>query len=55
MTTGFPLGRLGWEDVELLDAFRDPTTSNIVGSSASWLVVIGAVFVVGLLTVMRWW
>ena len=55
MTTGFPLGRLGWEDVELLDAFRDPTTSNIVGSSASWLVVIGAIFVVGLLTVKRWW
>ena len=49
------LGRLTWNSVEPFEVFRDPSFSTIVGSSAAWLVVIGAVVVLTVLTVMRWW
>lgn len=49
------LGRLSWSDISLFDAFRDLTASNIVGSSAAWLVVIGALTVAALLLIKGWW
>ncbi|QRF65819.1 cbb3-type cytochrome c oxidase subunit I [Ponticoccus alexandrii] len=51
----FIFGRLGWDDIAIFDVFRDPTVSNIVGSSAGWLAVIGGVVVAALLLIKGWW
>ena len=51
----FIFGRLGWDDIAIFDVFREPSVSNIVGSSAGWLVVIGALIVGALLLIKGWW
>ena len=49
------LGRLSWSDFAIFDVFRDPTISNLIGSSAGWMAVIGAVIVAALLLIKGWW
>ena len=51
----FIFGRLGWDDLAIFDVFRDFTISNLVGSSAGWLVVIGGIITVALLLIKGWW
>jgi len=49
------LGRITSDSFALLTALENPTTSNLIAAGAAGVVVIGAVFVVALLTYFRWW
>jgi cytochrome o ubiquinol oxidase subunit 1 len=48
-------GRITPESFAMLTALENPTTSDLIAAGAAWVVVIGAVLVVGLLTYFRWW
>ncbi|WOI56625.1 cbb3-type cytochrome c oxidase subunit I [Palleronia sp. LCG004] len=48
-------GRLSWSDLTLLDFFENPSVDTAVASTASWMVVIGAILVLGWITLTRSW
>jgi len=48
-------GRLNWQSVVFSRAIEHPSTSEFVASFAGGLVVLGAIALVALLTVRRWW
>jgi cytochrome o ubiquinol oxidase subunit I len=50
------LGRLSMNDLDFLKVFLDPDTTNIeILSGAAWLVIIGAVAGIAIITYKRWW
>ncbi|MEE2951212.1 MAG: cbb3-type cytochrome c oxidase subunit I [Pseudomonadota bacterium] len=55
MNETFLLGRLSLADIEPLKLFQNPDISTAIGSLASWVVIVGAIAVVALLTVKGWW
>ncbi|RFC66345.1 cytochrome ubiquinol oxidase subunit I [Fulvimarina endophytica] len=55
MNESFLFGRLSLSDFEPLKIFHNPDLSTAIGSIASWIVIVGVVAVLGLLTVKRWW
>lgn len=48
-------GKLSWDSLVFLGAYRDPSTSEYVAFGAGSVVIVGFVAVVLLLTIMRWW
>jgi cytochrome o ubiquinol oxidase subunit 1 len=49
------LGRLNWHALPFVRAWENPTVSEIIGAAAASLVVIGAVFIVVLITRLGRW
>ncbi|MGH7046243.1 MAG: cbb3-type cytochrome c oxidase subunit I [Stellaceae bacterium] len=49
------LGRFGWQSLPFVLAWENPTVSEIIGASAALIVIIGAVFVVALITWFGKW
>jgi cytochrome o ubiquinol oxidase subunit 1 len=48
-------GRITPESFAILTALENPTTSDLIAAGAAWVVVIGAVLAIGLLTYFRGW
>ena len=49
------LGNLSWGALPFVRAWRDPSISEIIGAGAGFVVVIGAVAMVALLTYLKAW
>ena len=49
------LGNLSWGALPFVRAWRDPSTSEIIGAAAGAVVVIGAIAAVALITWLRAW
>jgi cytochrome o ubiquinol oxidase subunit 1 len=48
-------GRLTWDSLVFVRAWRDPTISEIIGGMAGGIAVLGAVFLFGLVTILGKW
>jgi cytochrome o ubiquinol oxidase subunit 1 len=48
-------GRLTWDSLVFVRAWRDPTISEIIGGLAGGIAVLGAVFLFGLVTILGKW
>ncbi len=51
----FLLGNLSWGALPFVRAWRDPSTSEIIGAGAGAMVVIGAVAMIALITYLKAW
>jgi cytochrome o ubiquinol oxidase subunit 1 len=51
----FALGRLTWESLVFVRAWRDPTLSEIIGGCAGGIAVLGALSLFGLITLLGKW
>jgi cytochrome o ubiquinol oxidase subunit 1 len=49
------LGRFTWTDLPFVRAWQNPTISEVIGAGAAVIVILGAVFVIVMLTVTRSW
>ncbi len=49
------LGRFEWSSLPFVRAWENPTVSELIGAFAASLVIIGAIFVLGLVTSLRKW
>jgi cytochrome o ubiquinol oxidase subunit 1 len=49
------LGRLTWDSLVFVEAWRNPTISEIIGGLAGGVAVLGAAFLFGLVTILGRW
>ena len=48
-------GRLNWQSLPIIQAYENPTVSELIGAGAATLVILGAVFGVVVLTWFKLW
>jgi cytochrome o ubiquinol oxidase subunit 1 len=49
------LGRFDWQSLPFVRAWENPTSSELIGAGAALIVILGAMFVVGLITRLGKW